>query len=292
MKHMIEITYNQLFEDVQSLGSKIKKSGKSYGSICTGQSSETVVALLLSKELNIPMSSDISDDTLIVSAFTSNSEVLVKYTQDTAVLYQQPGTTTNPTYIGESIDGQVKLPYTQPSTNDKQAVVTQLLRTIGEDPAREGLRDTPRRVIDFYEEFLGPEPFNFTAFNSEDYDEIILQKDIPFYSICEHHMAPFFGKAAVAYIPAGKIVGLSKLARCVQHYSRRLQNQERITSQVAQRLEKELKPRGVAVVLEARHLCMEMRGVKTQGAITSTSKLLGEFQTNQAVRLEFMGLIK
>jgi GTP cyclohydrolase I len=170
--------------------------------------------------------------------------------------------------------------------------VKDLLIAIGEEPTREGLLETPNRVAKFYGEFLNPAPFNFTTFSSEGYDEMIIQKNIPFFSLCEHHMVPFFGKATVAYIPNGKIVGLSKLTRCVEWYARKLQNQERITYQIVDRLEKELRPKGVAVIIEARHLCMEMRGVKTHDVYSVTSKLSGCFLNEMDTRAEFMELMK
>lgn len=160
-----------------------------------------------------------------------------------------------------------------------------------DDPTREGLRETPKRYVKFLEEFLSPPDFTFTTFASEGMDEMIIQKDIEFYSLCEHHLAPFHGKAHVAYIPNGKIVGLSKLARTVELYSRRFQNQERITSQIAERLQEELHAKGVAVVLEAQHLCMAMRGVR-KNATTTTSKLLGFFKDDAKARAEFLDLIR
>ncbi len=162
---------------------------------------------------------------------------------------------------------------------------------IGEiDTKREGLEDTPKRVAKFYKEFLTPEPFTFTTFESEEYDSMIIQTGIPFYSLCEHHLLPFFGTATIAYLPNDRIVGLSKLARTIDFYSRRLQNQERITKQVADRLYEELDAKGVAVTLEARHLCMEMRGIKKPGAVTTTSTLLGLFRDNQSVRQEYLAM--
>lgn len=173
-----------------------------------------------------------------------------------------------------------------------QQIIKDLLIAIGENPEREGLVDTPKRVLKFYKEFLSPPDYNFTVFDSEGYDQMIVQKNISFFSLCEHHLAPFFGTASVAYIPNGKIVGLSKLARTVEWYARRLQNQERITNQVANKLQKELNPIGVAVTLEARHLCMEMRGVKTHDTVTTTSQLLGAFKNEPEARAEYMEFIK
>ena len=168
---------------------------------------------------------------------------------------------------------------------------TRILEYLGEDPKREGLQDTPKRYIKFMKEFLSPPEFNFTAFEGEGMDEMIVQTHIPFHSLCEHHTAPFFGHAHVAYIPNEKIVGLSKLARTVEYYSRRFQNQERITTQVAEKIQKELSPKGVAVVLKAQHLCMTMRGVKKHDTHTVTSKMLGNFKEDHKTRDEFFKLI-
>ncbi len=157
---------------------------------------------------------------------------------------------------------------------------------------REGLKDTPKRYIKFLKEFLSPKDFNFTTFDGEGTDEMIVQSNIPFYSLCEHHLAPFFGVAHIAYIPNGRIVGLSKLARTVELYTRRFQNQERITTQIAERLDNELKPLGVGIILEAQHLCMAMRGVKKHDVYTTTSKMIGPFKEDINTRNEFLNLIK
>ena len=141
-------------------------------------------------------------------------------------------------------------------------------------------------------EFLEPKEFNFTTFEADGTDEMIVQTNIPFYSLCEHHTAPFFGTATIAYVPNGKIIGLSKLARCVDLYANRFQNQERITSQVAERIENELNPKGVAVSLKAQHLCMCMRGVKKHDTWTITSKLLGVFKKDEKARNEFLNYLK
>jgi GTP cyclohydrolase I len=167
----------------------------------------------------------------------------------------------------------------------------QILELLGEDTSREGLLETPKRYVKFMREFLEPKEFNFTTFDAEGTDEMIIQTNIPFYSMCEHHLAPFFGVAHIAYIPNDKIVGLSKLARTVDLYANRLQNQERITTEIADRLMKELNPKGVAVSMKAQHLCMCMRGVKKHDTWTITSKLLGVFK-NKDVKNEFFHLIK
>ena len=176
--------------------------------------------------------------------------------------------------------------------NTPEEHFAEILKHLGEDVNREGLKDTPRRYIKFMREFLEEKPFKFTTFDGEGTDEMIIQTNIPFYSLCEHHIAPFFGTADVAYIPNGKIVGLSKLARCVDLYANRLQNQERITTQIAERIQEELDAKGVAVHLKAQHLCMCMRGVKKHDTWTSTSKMLGLFKDDLNARNEFLSLIK
>ena len=176
-------------------------------------------------------------------------------------------------------------------TEDNEDTIVRLLQIIGEDPNREGLKKTPKRYLDLFAEFLNPAKFDMTTFNAEKTDEMIVQLDVPFYSFCEHHLLPFFGKGYIAYIPDKKIVGLSKLARTLEVFSRKLQNQERITNQVADYLQSKLDAKGVAVVLKARHLCMEMRGIKAADATTITSKLLGYFRTDTRTRAEFLNLI-
>jgi GTP cyclohydrolase I len=170
-----------------------------------------------------------------------------------------------------------------------ERAVADLLAALGEDIDRPGLRDTPRRIAAAYGELLTPEPFEPTTFpNEEHYDELVLVRDIPFHSLCEHHLLPFHGVAHVAYLPGERIVGISKLARVVELFARRLQVQERLTVQVAGWLERELAPKGVGVVLEAEHLCMTLRGVQKPGARTVTSALLGLVRDDSRTRQEFL----
>lgn len=182
-------------------------------------------------------------------------------------------------------------PATQNDLNFAEDHIRKFLYYIGEDIHREGLLETPKRYTKFWNEFIHPPKFDFTVFNGEGYDEMVIVKNIPFYSLCEHHLAPFFGTGHIAYLPNKKIVGLSKLPRTLDMFARRPQNQERITQQVAHFINEKLQPKGVAVVLEARHLCVEMRGVEKPGAMTTTSCLLGTFK-NAPVRTEFFNLIK
>ncbi len=185
----------------------------------------------------------------------------------------------------------------RPDQAQIEAVYQDILRYVGEDPAREGLLRTPHRVAEALK-FLtrGYEQDIETLLNGavfhEDYEDMVVVKDIEFYSLCEHHMLPFFGKAHVAYIPNGRIVGLSKIPRLVDMFARRLQVQERLTTEIAEALEEALQPRGVGVVLEGTHMCMLMRGVQKQQASMVTSHVMGAFRSDRATRSEFMALVK
>ncbi|MBI1815313.1 MAG: GTP cyclohydrolase I FolE [Deltaproteobacteria bacterium] len=177
-----------------------------------------------------------------------------------------------------------------------EPLVREMLRHLGEDPEREGLAKTPQRVarsLEFLTRGYSQDPKEVIndALFTEDYQEMIVLRDLDFFSLCEHHILPFFGKAHVAYIPQHRIVGISKLARLVDVYSRRLQVQERMTTQIANTLMDTLDPLGVAVVLHAEHLCMRMRGVEKQNSIVVTSAMLGVFRNHQETRQEFMTLV-
>ncbi|QKS71086.1 GTP cyclohydrolase I FolE [Paenalkalicoccus suaedae] len=178
-----------------------------------------------------------------------------------------------------------------------QQAVTMILEAIGEDPSREGLHDTPKRVARMYEEvFQGlhqdPKEHFKTVFG-EDHEELVLVKDIPFHSMCEHHLVPFYGKAHIGYLPqGGQVTGLSKLARAVEAVTKRPQLQERITSTIADSMVETLNPRGVIVIVEAEHMCMTMRGVKKPGSMTVTSAVRGAFKEDEAARAEVLALIR
>jgi len=176
-------------------------------------------------------------------------------------------------------------------------LIEKLLVELGEDPTREGLKNTPERVAKSMKFLTGgywvniEELVNEALFQDPNTDEMVILKDIDIFSLCEHHMLPFFGKCHVAYLPDGKIIGLSKIPRVVDAFSRRLQVQERLTSQIANCLNDILKPKGVAVVIDALHLCMSMRGVEKQNSYTTTSSMLGVFKSNPSTRSEFLSLI-
>ncbi len=181
--------------------------------------------------------------------------------------------------------------------NEIKPLIQQLLGRLGEDPEREGLQRTPQRVENAlryltrgYSMDLN-ELLNNALFH-ETCDEMVLVRNIEFYSLCEHHMLPFYGRCHVAYLPKGKIIGISKIPRIVDMFSRRLQVQERLTNQIAHTLEEVLDPYGVAVVMEGKHLCMMMRGVEKQNSLVTSSAMLGSFKTERATRMEFLNLIK
>jgi GTP cyclohydrolase I len=171
--------------------------------------------------------------------------------------------------------------------------VQDLLLALGQDPTSEHLARTPHRVARAFEELLTPHPVDATTFpNDEAYDELVLVRDIPFHSLCEHHLLPFVGKAHLSYLPKDRILGLSKLARVVEHFSRSLQVQERMTQQIADWLQQQLAPRGVGVVLEAEHMCMRLRGVRSPGTVTVTSALRGALRDDARTRGEFLDLVR
>ena len=178
-----------------------------------------------------------------------------------------------------------------------EELMREILIRLGEDPDREGLTRTPERVHKAYE-FLtrgyheDPEALLREALFTVSYDEMVIVKDIEMFSLCEHHMLPFFGKVHVAYIPNGKVIGLSKIPRLVELFSRRLQIQERLTTQIAETIQKTIEPQGVGVVIEARHLCMMMRGVEKQHSAAVTSSMLGSFRGEEETRMEFLSLIR
>ncbi len=178
-----------------------------------------------------------------------------------------------------------------------EAAVLEILRAIGEDPEREGLRQTPRRIADMYAELFSglhrdPAAHLEVGFEDEEHHEMVVLKDIPFYSSCEHHLLPFHGVAHVGYVPNGRIVGISKVARVVETLARRPQVQERLTSQIADLLMDRLHAKGAAVVIEAEHLCMTMRGVKKPGSVMVTSAMRGLFRDDARTRAEFLALIR
>eukprot|EP01037_Dinobryon_pediforme_P015285 gene15285-15436_t len=197
-------------------------------------------------------------------------------------------------FIGDHAQTSVQ----RPSREEAEAAVRTLIRWAGDDPAREGLRDTPRRVTKAYGEFFSgyeddaAHVLQKVFHDVGDYNDMVLVKDIAFSSHCEHHMVPFVGKAHIAYFPSNGVVGLSKLARVVDIFAKRLQTQETMTSQIVNAIDEALKPRGIAVLIEAEHMCMSMRGVNKQGSSTLTSGFTGIFQEQPAEQVRFMTMLR
>lgn len=202
-----------------------------------------------------------------------------------------------PTLVDPIQDFRIAEDDTKNETGAIQLAVRDILGRIGEDPARQGLQKTPDRVARMYQELTAgyqvdlDEMVNGAIFDV-DYDEMVVVKDIEFYSLCEHHLLPFFGRAHVAYIPKGRVIGLSKIPRLVEMFARRLQVQERMTSQIAHALDEILRPLGVGVVVEGAHMCSMMRGIKKAQASMTTSTMLGAFRENQQIRSEFLSHLR
>tara|TARA_R110001606_G_scaffold17171_4_gene67299 strand:+ start:186 stop:1025 length:840 start_codon:yes stop_codon:yes gene_type:complete len=275
-----KITWEQVYYRLKEATKGLPKDTKYYGVPRGGQ----IVAGMTGNAVDTIEEADVIIDDLIDSGTTM--EKYLKYGKTFIAL------------IDKRIELQgewLVFPWEVKEDDSEETVednVKRLLQYFGEDVNREGLKETPKRFIKFFTEFLNPPKWNCTTFEGEGYDEMIVQTNIPFHSLCEHHIAPFFGTGTIAYIPNKRIVGLSKLARTLETYSRRLQNQERITIQVAEFLWKELEPRGVAVQITAKHMCMEMRGVKKHDTHTTTTKLLGVFKEDASARNEFLNAIK
>lgn len=270
------ITWEQIYHRLNEVTKDLPKDAKYYGVPRGGQ----IVAGMTGNAVDTIEEADVIIDDLIDSGAT-----LERYKE-----HDKP--------FVALIDKRIELQgewLVFPWENEEGNVednVRRLLQYFGEDANREGLQDTPKRFVKFFREFLNPPEWNCTTFEGEGYDEMIVQTNIPFHSLCEHHIAPFFGTGNIAYIPDKRIVGLSKLARTLETFSRRLQNQERITIQVAEFLWNELKPKGVAVQITAKHMCMEMRGVKKHDTNTTTTKLMGIFKEDGSARAEFLSAIK
>lgn len=267
----MKLTYNDIYNKCKSI--KIKDNSKLFGIPKGG----IVPALMIANNNNsilvdTPQECDYIVDDILDSGRTKERYNI--YNKPFIFLYKKP------------IEW-IEFPWEINETPAEDAVI-RILQSINEDVKREGLLETPKRHLKYLKEFTSDKDFNLTTFSSEKYDEMITQNNINFYSICEHHLLPFFGNAKISYIPNGKIVGLSKLSRVVDKFANKLQNQERITSQIAEYLDEKLNPIGVAVQLKARHMCMEMRGIKKNEVYTTTTKLIGKYKDDINVKNEFL----
>lgn len=252
------------------------------------------VALLVANMLNLPIVDEPSKNTLIVDDLVDSGRTLAQYpdhARDT--LYRKPHSPANIAPQARQVDAWLIFPW-EKDNGDPTEAVTRLLEYVDEDPTREGLVDTPKRVLKAFREMTDgykkdPKEILATVFD-EKYDQMVCLTNIEFVSMCEHHLQPFRGTAAVGYIPNGRVVGLSKLARLVDAYAHRLQVQERMTEQIAQALQDHLNPLGVAVFIEAHHSCMGNRGARKHQGRMITQKLLGAIKDDPAARAEFMNL--
>jgi GTP cyclohydrolase I len=250
------------------------------------------VAIEISKYSGIPIDNKITPQSLIVDDLIDSGKTLSRFTNDKAVLIVKNNRESEVTYYADKINEWVQFSWEGETTVD--ANITRIIQFIGDNPTREGLIETPARVRKSYDELFSgykKDPKEILKiFNDGACDEMVILKDIEFYSTCEHHMLPFYGSISIGYIPNGKVIGVSKLARLVEIYSRRLQIQERMTSQIADALNSALEPKGVMVVCKAKHLCMIARGIQKQNSEMVTSSITGVFQEDHKAREEFLQL--
>jgi len=285
------------YEDIRLLVDKIVREyvgNKNIDSVYGIPTGGVFPALLISQLLNLPLVETPQEKTLIVDDIYDSGRTMAKYNYpNKAVLVSKQSILLTYAMIVNK-DDWVQFPWEKKDGNIQEHIV-RLIEFIGDDPNREGLIETPDRVIKSYKELFSgynKDPKDIMKiFSSQGYDEMIVLKDIEFYSFCEHHMLPFFGKIHIGYIPNGSVLGVSKLARLVEIYSRRLQIQEQLTNQIANALMDTLHPKGVAVNCVAKHFCMISRGVNKQNSQMVTSTLLGVFREDSKARAEFMKLL-
>lgn len=253
------------------------------------------VALIVSRLLDLPILEQPEPGCLVVDDLVDTGSTFSKYPQRKDALYRKPWSPTDVAPDATLVEDWIAFPWEKNDGAPEDGIV-RLLQYLGEDPTREGLLDTPKRVVKAFREMTegyGQDPATILATQfTEDYDQMIVLHSIEFASMCEHHLQPFRGTAAVGYIPSEKIVGLSKLARLVDAYARRLQVQERMTEQIAAALQEHLNPRGVAVYVEAHHSCMGNRGIRKHEGRMVTQKLLGAMKDDPSARAEFMNLVQ
>jgi GTP cyclohydrolase I len=293
---MKKYSLNEFRRDINILAQKIDAS--KYDFLYGVPRGGIPVAFALSVETTIPITDKIISNTLVVDDLVDSGATRDRYNSyDFACIHIKEHTPEKflPTYYVSKEDEWVQYWWEVIETSAEDAI-TRLIEYIGEDPNREGLKETPKRVIKAFDYLfsgykIDPQEIVKT-FDEESYDQIVLLKDIELYSMCEHHMLPFVGKAHVAYIPNHSVIGISKLARLVEVYSRRLQIQERIGTEITDALMQYLKPKGAACIIEAQHLCMQMRGVEKQNSVMVTSSLKGAFLDDSSAREELMRLIR
>lgn len=292
-----KVTWNEFERLCDILGEEIKNN-KNYDYIYPIPKNGMFVAERLSRILEIPVIHEgkyfYEKDILIVDDLIDSGTTLFSFLDDKAVLFVKNNNEDKVNYFVEKTDKWVVFPWEK--EDDIEDTIIRQLEYIGEDPTREGLIETPKRVKNSWKELYAGYQMNidevFKTFEKGTCDEMVILKDCEFYSTCEHHMLPFFGKINIGYIPGEKIIGISKLARLVEVFSRRLQIQEVMVAQIADILMEKLRAQGVIVTCEAQHFCMTSRGIKKQSSKMITSAVRGLFSTNDQARNEFLNLIK
>ena len=295
---MYKIDYLKYKFDCKQLANLIKEKNKDITSLFGIKRGGFIVAQSLEYLLNLPIVKNLSENTLIVDDLIDSGKTLKEYIDNgynTAVLYRKPHSPTT-TYFVEEINDWIEFFY-ENTEKDNENNIIRILEYIGENPNREGLKDTPKRIIEMYKEiFKGydkqkkPEITIFAnGIDGIMYDQMIFDTG-KFYSFCEHHILPFFGTYYFAYVPKDKLIGLSKVARIIDYYSSKLQIQERLVKEIIDELSNALNPLGIALVLKAKHLCKELRGIKNEGKMI-TSDLRGVFREKLETREEFINLI-
>lgn len=293
MRTQHSVSWLELRSLVRLLMINILNSGRRYSSVYGVPTGGSVIAVMLADLCNAEVVDKPYPGTLIVDDICASGQTLAKYPENaSAVLHVRPGSAHIPTYSVAETEEWIVYPYEHPSGG--REVVTRMIEFIGDDPTREGLVDTPDRVIKAWQEvfvgYRGEEP-KLATFEAPKCDQMVTLRNIDFVSFCEHHMLPFWGTAHVGYLPNGKVLGLSKLARLVEYRSRRLQIQERLASEIADAIESATGATGVGVVLEATHMCMVARGIKKDQCVMSTSVLRGAIKEQVDTRAEFFTLI-
>jgi GTP cyclohydrolase IA len=293
-----KLSYEKVMALIDKLAEDLEKVGAqgTYSGIYGVPRGGVPIAVGLADRLGIPLVDTPVPGALVVDDICDSGTTLARYPDhNTAVLFLKPHAKVMPSTYVKKTSAWIQFPWEAHETPAEDAIV-RVLEVIGEDPSREGLLDTPKRVVKSYSTLFGgygqkPADILKTTFAGDGYDQIVLLDNIEFFSTCEHHLLPFFGKAHVAYIPRKRVVGLSKLARLVDLFARRLQIQERLTNEIAGALDEALEPAGVAVVIEAQHFCMVARGVQKKSAVMTTSAMRGAFRNDEKARAEFMSLV-
>ncbi len=288
------VTWEELADLAHRLAAKIRKGfGQRFDDVYGVPTGGSVIAVLVAPQLGLPLASVVGPRTLVIDDIADSGRTLAQFPANTtAVLHARPGMVAPPTVCVEETADWLVYPYERQDGVGGEEIITRMIERIGDDPNREGLRDTPARVLRAWTELFAGYTMDVKLTTFEDpCDEMVVCRGISFYSHCEHHTLPFFGQVHIGYLPNKRLLGLSKLPRLVEKYARRLQVQEKLTVQIADAVQEATGARGVAVVVEGQHFCMMSRGVKQQDSIMTTSAMLGRLRESAPTRAEFMALI-